>query len=198
MGKRGSIRVGLLSSARLGLGLLGVMFAVGGLIGMICAGCVNGESGAALGDYLNACLSQEGGWQVPVWSAAWRHLRFPLAVCLLSLTAAGVVGIPLVFGIRGFLFTFGVGCFCRLYGWPGVLPALALFGVPALVWAPVLFLLGLQGMGSALSLCRREALPLGGAFWRRWILCGIALWGCVLLEVLAVPRLLAAAARIVL
>lgn len=198
MGKRGTIRVGLLSSAGLELGLLGVVFTVGGLVGMVCAGCVNGESGAALGDYLNACLSQEGGWQVPVWSAAWRHLRFPLAVCLLSLTAAGVVGIPLIFGIRGFLFTFGVGCFCRLYGWSGLLPALALFGVPALVWAPVLFLLGLQGMGSSLSLSRREGLPLGGAFWRRWCLCGIALWGCVLLEVLAVPRLLAAAARVVL
>ena len=82
-------------------------------------------------------------------------MRFPLAALLMGFTALGVIGLPVLFAVRGFLFSFSVACFCRLFGGAGLIPALFLFGLPALLWAPALFVLGAQGMLGAYGLLRR-------------------------------------------
>ena len=197
MANRGQIRFGLLSaSAASGLLLCGVFF-LGGLCGVFAAGWISGESGLALQEYVRAYLTLSGvdGVEVSLWRAFWEHVRFPLAVWLLGFTGAGVAGIPLIFGVRGFLFSFGVACFCRLFGWAGLAPAAVLFGLPALLWVPVLFVMGMLGMRSALAVCRREPYRLP---WRCWGVCAAALWGCVLMEYLVIARLAGAAGQIVL
>lgn len=197
MTRRGRIRFGLLTASAAGGLLLCVVFFLGGLFGILAAARVNGESGLALQKYVHAylALSATGEIKVSLWRAVWEHTRFPLAVWLLGFTGAGVVGIPLIFGIRGFLFAFGVSCFCRLFGWAGLAPAAVLFGLPALLWVPVLFTLGMLGMRGAFAVSRREPYRFP---WRCWGLCAVILWGCVLLEYLAVSRLAGAVGQIVL
>ena len=142
--------------------------------------------------------------EVSLGSAIWDQVRFPLAVLLLGFTAMGVVCIPVVFGVRGFLFAFSVSCFCRLFGWRGLAPAVFLFGVPALVWTPVFFVLGMQGIVGAYSVLRRfrgencDPAFFQMSYWRRCALCVLALAACVALEYLALPSLVKASVDFVL
>ena len=206
MGRNRRVKLNLLSGNTAAILLVGVLFVLGGLGGCLAAGFVDGESGAALEEYLKAylALAQGGTAQVSPGALLWDLVRFPLAVLLLGFTAVGVVCIPVVFGIRGFLFSFSVACFCRLFGWAGFVPAVFLFGVPALLWAPALFVLGMQGMAGSYDMLRRgrgdscEPAFFHCGYWRRCALCVLMLAVCGALEYLALPSLVGAAAGFVL
>ena len=94
--------------------------------------------------------------------------------------------------------------FCRAFGPAGLGPALFLFGLPAFLWGPILFLAGTQSMEGSIGLFRRamgggrEPLPFGPLYWERLALWGLGLFLCVVLEFLAAPALLSASARFVL
>lgn len=141
---------------------------------------------------------------VEFWSVAWEQFRLLIAVILLGLTALGAAGIPLLFGVRGFLLAFSVSGLCRVFGAAGLVPALFLFGLPAFFWAPILFLTGGQCLNGAWVLLRRlllesrEPLPFTSAYWGRLGLWAAAMMVCVMLEYLAAPVLLSAAAKLVL
>ena len=134
----------------------------------------------------------------------WEQGRFLIGLCILGVTALGVAGIPVLFLARGFLFSFSVAAFCRIFGPVGLASAFFLFGLPALLWAPVLFLAGCQCLEGAYALlCRvlgdgRVPLPQGSAYWGKLALYGLGLVVCVTLECMAAPVLLKAAAQFVL
>ena len=134
----------------------------------------------------------------------WEQGRFLIGLCILGVTALGVAGIPVLFLARGFLFSFSVAAFCRIFGPVGLASAFFLFGLPALLWAPVLFLAGCQCLEGAYALlCRvlgdgRAPLPQGSAYWGKLALYGLGLVVCVTLECMAAPVLLKAAAQFVL
>lgn len=186
--------------------ILSACFLLGGIVGAVFGGLMSEASAQELAAYLNTylTLARDGGIPVEFWGVAWEQFRLLLAVTLLGLTALGVVGIPVLFGVRGFLFAFSVAGLCRVFGAAGLVPGLFLFGLPAFLWAPVLFLAGGQCVDSAWVLLRRlrlesrEPLPFTPAYWGRLGLCGAALMVCVMLEYLAAPVLLAAAAKLVL
>lgn len=186
--------------------MLSACFLLGGILGAAFGGLMSEASAQELAAYLNTylTLARDGGIPVEFWGVAWEQFRLLLAVILLGLTALGVVGIPVLFGVRGFLFAFSVAGLCRVFGKAGLVPGLFLFGLPAFLWAPVLFLAGAQCVNSAWVLLRRlrlesrEPLPFTSAYWGRLGLCGAALMVCVMLEYLAAPVLLAAAAKLVL
>ena len=120
------------------------------------------------------------------------------------LAAVTVAGLPVLFGVRGFLFAFSAACLIRGFGGGGLFPAFVLFGLPALLWAPALFLLGVQSLAGAQQLLRRTwgdgrgTLPFNRGYWLRACVCiGLSLAGG-LLEYWVVPVLLRAAARVVL
>lgn len=186
--------------------ILSACFLLGGILGAAFGGLMSEASAQELAAYLNTylTLARDGGIPVEFWGVAWEQFRLLLAVSLLGLTALGGVGIPVLFGVRGFLFAFSVAGLCRVFGTAGLVPGLFLFGLPAFLWAPVLFLAGAQCVNSAWVLLRRlrlesrEPLPFTSAYWGRLGLCGAALMVCVMLEYLAAPVLLAAAAKLVL
>ena len=97
-----------------------------------------------------------------------------------------------------------MAAFCRIFGPVGLASAFFLFGLPALLWAPVLFLAGCQCLEGAYALlCRvlgdgRAPLPQGSAYWGKLALYGLGLVVCVTLECMAAPVLLKAAAQFVL
>ena len=155
-----------------------------------------------LRDYLSA--AQAGEIQARFWPMLWEQGRFLIGLCILGVTALGVAGIPVLFLARGFLFSFSVAAFCRIFGPVGLASAFFLFGLPALLWAPVLFLAGCQCLEGAYALlCRvlgdgRAPLPQGSAYWGKLALYGLGLVVCVTLECMAAPVLLKAAAQFVL
>lgn len=206
MRKNRRLRLNLISGDAAATGLLGVFFLLGGLCGCLAAGFVDGGSGAALDEYLKAylALAQERGSSLSTGAVAWDQLRFPLAVVLLGFTAVGLVCIPAVFCVRGFLFSFSAACFVRVFGLEGLVPAAVLFGIPALLWTPAFLILGVQGMTASygvLRRCRGE----GGEpvfFWRyylrRCVLCAGLLTACGVLTQLLLPELVGASAGFVL
>ena len=186
--------------------LLGVFFAAGGAAGCLFAGMADGEGGASLARYLADYLTLASGGTVErsFWPILWQELRYFAAAAVLGVTALGVIGMPVLFCVRGFFFAFSVACFCRVFGGIGLVPALVLFGLPALLWAPALFLTGVQGLLSARCLLGRglgdvhAALPFTPFYWLRIGICGLLTLACALAEYAAVPILLRAAARVVL
>lgn len=122
------------------LAFLAICFAVGALGGFFFSGWT-GENPALL-EYLNRYFQMAGqgnGVDPSLWSSVWDLVRWPLAAFLLGSTAFGIVGVPVLLGVRGFLLSFAAATFVRLFGLPGMAVSLAAFGVTALVAVPVLF-----------------------------------------------------------
>ena len=122
----------------------------------LIAGQAAQELESFLRDYLSA--AQAGEIQARFWPMLWEQGRFLIGLCILGVTALGVVGIPVLFLARGFLFSFSVAAFCRIFGPVGLASAFFLFGLPALLWAPVLFLAGCQCLEGGV----RPAVPGAG------------------------------------
>ena len=206
MGKRERDRWDLLTGQGAVMALLSALFVLGGVAGCLFSGLAGGNGAQELSRYLNDYLTLAGEGTVlrSVWGTVWEQMKYLLAVILLGMTAAGVIGVPVLFFLRGFFFSFSVGCFCRVFGWLGFLPALVLFGLPALLWGPAFFLAGFQGLSGARCLLRRILgdgrcpLPFTPAYWLRVCLCVCLCFACAGIEYLVVPVLLRAVAHVVL
>ncbi len=197
MARRKKWKVDLLSGRSAALLLLAGLFLIGSVAGCVAAGLIRDTGGDLLGyvqGYL--ALAAEEGVSDHFLSVLWQTVRVPLLVVVLSFTALGVVGLPALFAVKGFVLCYAVAAFYRLLGPVGLVPGFVLFGLSALVWLPVLFGLGGQGLLSAYGLLRRAMgevrYPLGydGGFLVRCGVCAAALCLCVGIEYLAVPALL--------
>ena len=195
------LRVNLLSGKAASLWLLGGLFLTGSIIGCMAASVLTG--GTSMLEYLDgywAVLEHNSG-SIPFIPVAWRVMRPHFAVFLLGLTALGVLGIPILFGVRGFCLCYACSVLIRLMGWRGLLLGLCLFGVSAVFWLPSLFELGITGFTCSYGLMRRVTgegrYPLSlstGQYWGRCGVCfGLALVSAAV-EFLLVPVL----ARLVL
>lgn len=181
-------------------------FFLGALAGCVLCANVSGGGDESLSAYLQGFLAAAGAGETS--SAAllpvlWEVLRWPLLTVLLGFTALGLLGIPVLFTVRGFLLSFAVSSFVRMFGGAGGLLAFFVFGVSGLASVPALFVLGVQGVhasralaGRALGEGRRSS-PFGRAYFLRCGVCAGAFCVCVLLEYLAVPALVVAAAGLV-
>lgn len=180
------------------LAVLGVCFFSGGLAGCLLAGRVGGAGSESLSAYLNSFLQSAGAGEMEgpaLASLAWGELRWPFLVLLLGFTALGLLALPAVFALRGFLLAFSISSFVRLLGREGCLLAILVFGIPGALAVPALFVLGVQSFLAARSLaCRvwgdgRGPVPYGKRYFLRCGMCAAALCMCILLEDLVVPAL---------
>ena len=154
-------------------------------------------------EYLNRywIILEQGTGSLRFFPVLWRVVYTHVAAFLLGLTALGVVGIPVLFGVRGLCLCYACSVLVRLMGWRGLLLGMCLFGVSAVFWLPSLFELGITGFACSYGLMRRVTgegrypLPLStGRYWIRCGVCfGLALVGAAM-EYLLVPVL----ARLVL
>ena len=187
------------------LAVLGIAFLLGGGAGCLFAAMSDGAGAQELSSYLTGYLTLAQSGELPrgLWTLLWEQFKVLLAALVLSVTSLGVVGLPLLIGVKGFSLAFPVACFCRIFGSRGLFPAFILFGLPALLWTPAIFLLGTSGLLSSYRLLRRSlgeggGFPLSGFCWYRAGVCvGLGL-AAGLLEHWVVPVLLRAAARFVL
>ena len=180
------------------LAVISACFLAGGLAGCALAGYVGGEGLESLSVYLNAFLQAAGAGeaQPPFLGAlVWSSLRWPLLALLLGFTALGLLGLPALFAVRGFLLGFSIASFVRLFGQSGCLLAVLVFGIPGAAAVPALFVLGVQGFLAARILAGRfwgdgkRPVPYGKRYFLRCGMCVAALCVCILLEYLAVPAL---------
>lgn len=185
---------------------LTVCFGAGALAGCFFAGLLGLDAQTQLSAYLNGYFTVLRGGEVilpSLFSTVWELCRWPALVFLLGLTALGAVGIPVVFGVRGFLFSYSVSVFVRLFGGSGLLAALAIFGVSGFFTLPALFLLGTGGFGSARVLAGallgegRHGSPFHRGYFVRAGGCCVLLAAGVLLQSWLTPVLLRAAAGLI-
>lgn len=178
------------------LAVTAAFFALGALVGGLLA-FRSTESGAdALQAYLDQflCLAQEGGLDPPnLLPFLWHTLRWPLAAVLLSFSAFGLLGIPILSGLRGFFLAFSTAGFARVYGRSGLMIAFLLLGIPAFVAVPAFLLLSVQSFMAACVLAVRNSgqgkreLPYGREYFFRCGMCVAALLVSLLLERYLVP-----------
>lgn len=142
------------------LAVLGICFALGALGGFFFSGW--GGDSLELLDYLRRYFQMAGqgsGIEPSLWSSIWDLARWPLAAFLLGSTALGVLGIPILLGMRGFLLSFSAATFARLFGLLGVAASFAAFGVTALVSVPVLFVVSADAFRQSLGRLSGERPP---------------------------------------
>ena len=141
------------------LAAVSASFFLGGLAGCLLAGCVDGGGQESLAAYVEGFLraAQAGEAAPPALAAlVWETLRWPLLALLLGFTALGLLALPLLFAVRGFLLAFSIASFVRLFGGTGCLLALLVFGVGGAFSVPVLFVLGVQSFMTARTLAGRS------------------------------------------
>jgi hypothetical protein len=197
MGKRVGKLWDVLSSGRCAaLLLLSAAFLLGGLAGCLLAARAGGAGAEALSAYLQGYLAAadaDGVARPDVLSVLWQLVRWPLLAAALGLTPLGLLGIPLLFLVRGFLLSFAIASFFRVLGVSGLVMAFALFGLTGLLSVPVFFILGLQSFLSAGAVSGRllgesRRLPLlDRAFLPHYCACAVALCGCGFAEYCGVP-----------
>lgn len=204
MGKRMQKNWGLVPEQAGALIVLSLSFLAGGGAGCLFARLASGVGAQGLTDFLSDYLhlAWEGTVVRSLWPVLWEQLRYILLALLLGITVIGILGLPVLFFLRGFCFAFSVACFCRVFGGGGLFPAFCLFGLPALVWAPALFLAGTQGFTWAAEELRygtgRGRSPFEVSCWCRAGLCVLLVLLCGLMEYTIVPVLLRVAARFAL
>lgn len=185
--------------------VLCAFFFCGGIVGCLFAGCSDGAGAQELSSYLSDYLTliQDGAVTQSFMAVFWRRLRDFALILLFGTAVIGVVGVPVLFAAQGFLFSFSVGCFCRVFGWRGLVPAFSLFGLPALLWVPALFLAGMCGLTRARMLLNSGRTGWDSAsgragYWCQMGFCFLIALLAVLLEYFVVPALLRGTARFVL
>lgn len=179
---------------------LSACFLCGIIAGCIWADSVTGSGGTSLAEYINGYLGalREGTVdRSGVLAAVWETARWPLITVVLAFTALGLIAIPVLFVVRGFLLSFSVACFIRILGSTGAILAFLLFGVTGALCLPVLFILGLQGVEASRLLClrlmgiqRTGGVIYGKEYLLRCGLCAAILCISICLEQAVVPSLL--------
>lgn len=134
-----------------GIRLLTGCFLLGGVLGFLFAGLLATDGESQLSEFYLSYFSQaqESEVRPNLSHTIWANLKTPLYVFLLGFSLIGTLGVPLFFLTEGFFFSYSISALCRLLGAKGLIPAFFLFCVPAFLWVPVLFLLGLQSFRAA-------------------------------------------------
>lgn len=161
--------------------MLAVCFSLGALGGFLFSAL--GVGSGELTDYLRGYFQSagQGGAEPSLAANVWDLIRWPLAAFLLGLVPLGVVGVPLLIGVRGFLLAFAAATFARLFHLPGVAVALTAFGMTLLIAVPVLFVVAADAFRQSLS-----RLPGAASTPVHWAERARALTPCAGLLVLAV------------
>jgi len=181
----------------LGLLLSVALFVCGILVGTFTAGAMDeGGSSALYGiisDYVT--LVREGTFSRPeLLSVLLSTYKDQVLVMFMGLSIPGFALIPIVNGVRGFFLSFSIAAFIKVFGTGGVLTAIGLFGLTAIVSVPCLIFSSAICFQASANLCRsvligsRSAAKLyDRAFFLRCGLCLAALVVPVILEMYVVP-----------
>lgn len=97
-------------------------FVSGGIAGLLVASQVAGEGQTTLAAYIESYLAaaQQRTAAAPgFFAVALDLLRWPCLAVFMGFLSLGVVGVPILFAVRGFLLSFAVSSFVRMFGGAG-------------------------------------------------------------------------------
>jgi len=123
--------------------MFSILFLVGVFAGVLMAIFLNLPAKQALFSDLNGFIYGEHT-EISFWQSLWQVSRIPLLIFCLSFTCFGVLVIPVVVALQGYLLSFSVSVMIRLLGWQGCVLGLANFGVRTFVLVPCLLILSVQ------------------------------------------------------
>lgn len=129
-------------------------FCIGLVLGCVFASFLPQGDDIGLSSYLEGYFSAVGdvGAVRPHFLATfWEVVRWPLSVGILGLTAFGVLAVPAVFCVRGFLLSYTASVFILIMGSEGLVPALAVFGLSAFLSVAALFIAGMDAFALGLT-----------------------------------------------
>jgi hypothetical protein len=124
---------------------LTVCLLVGAMIGFAVA--VTSETDEMLKDHLRLFLEQFHcvNFKPSFLSVVWDCFRWPVLAISFSFLGLGVVGLPLLLFVRGFVLTYSATCFAAAFGLGGAASAAVLLSSAALLGVPVLLILSCEG-----------------------------------------------------
>lgn len=183
--------------------LLLALFLVSGVIcGYVSAGRCGAGMAEELRRYLTGYLSAASE-RTPTAAAAVRtlvcYLRAPLVSFLLGFASIGVVALPLLFAVQGFVLSFSLFSFALALGRESFLLLPTVFAIRLLFVLPCTFLLGTAAIEKAYALAaftlgsgkRVRPVSYPASYWYRFAVCCVCLLlGCAL-EMWLVPLFLA-------
>ncbi len=120
--------------------LCGAMFLIGCIIGTFTAGLVSDgtQLSSILSDYLSGYLNNASA-KPDFFIAALETFKYHLTALFLGLSLLGVIFIPVLSGIRGFMLSYSIAAVVRLLGGKGAWLALSVFGIRTLITIPCFF-----------------------------------------------------------
>lgn len=133
-------------------------FALGSLLGGFVSAATIGSGSGLISSYLEGFLTglQGDGLLYPdLFQFLWLSLRWPLAAFILGFSSLGVLGLPILSGLRGFLFSFAVSVFTQALGQRGLIAAFFLFGISGSIAVPVFLLVSTQSFLASKCLASR-------------------------------------------
>ena len=158
-------------------------FICGCIVGTFVSGLI--QEGDELYKYLSSYLSfvDAGGYDTDFFSVFVGNMKYPVFAVLLGLSIFGVLGIPLLSGVRGFFLAFSISAMVRTFGGDGVMLSLAVFGISTLFTLPCFFMLAAQGTEASallLGLAFKKGHQVSGSiygrtFWIRCVVCVLAI-----------------------
>ncbi len=127
--------------------ILSIAFLLGCFAGCVLTNQLGEQGVETLCSYLDGFLSTFHAEQLvfpEFYVTLFEILRWPLIVVVFGTTPLGLVGIPIIFLLRGFLLSFSIASVFRVMGLSGLWVSLILFGITAVIYVPVLFNFGVQ------------------------------------------------------
>ena len=185
--------------------VLGCSFFLGCLLGIFFVTELDTRTAKELSEFLADYfeLTKGGAISRSVPRILWNHGRWVILCTVAGFSATGIVFLPVLTCFRGFLLSFSISCFAYLFGRAGMVPAIVLFGLSAMLWLPSIYILAAAAMEcSAGRIAARQekvrpiAVPVR-KFRKALLLSVLILVVCVCVECWIVPLLLPFAAGII-
>ena len=137
--------------------LLPLAFLLGGGGGHLLAGLGAESLSGLLEGYSASCLAQ-GVTEPELPALLWRCLQPLLLALVLSFSALGVLGLPLLLGVQGFRTGYAISGLARTWGLPGLGAAALWVGVEDLILLALLLAVSIPGWARAWELATQTRL----------------------------------------
>lgn len=177
--------------------ILCTLFLLGALLGSVFS--VLGGDHPQLAQELKTYFQATAQGETPaasLWTLLWEAVCWPLLMLLFSFGPPGVLGVPCVFLVRGFLLSYACTSFVAMYGWVGIGWNAVFFGVPALILLPVLLCTGHWAFSNACKTCiSRETTAMSFPSGAMLVCCGVLLAVFVVLQGHLLPALVPSLCR---
>lgn len=140
------------SPDQIGWILIPVAFLLGGLAGHLFAGLKSVQVEGVLSTIGTSVVGTDDSIRQAL-GQLWQILRVLLLAAILSFSALGVIGLPVLMAVRGFLTAYAISALVRTWGYKGLTAAAIWIGGSDLILLTLLLLIAVPGWVCAWDIC---------------------------------------------